>query len=77
MLDQHEATYTTDTGNSSPPPASVPSDMLVFVSSQITQNGSVITGDIKEVIVVHNDPGYAPSPGHTGTGTEEAIVCTS
>jgi hypothetical protein len=69
--------YTTDTGNSTPPPPSVPTDMLVFVSSQITQNGSVITGDIREVIVVHNNPGYAPDPGHTGTGTEEAIVCTS
>ena len=68
--------YTTDTGNSTPPPASVPDDMLVFVSSHIVQNGSVITGDIKEVIVVHNNPGYQPSPGHPGTGTEVTVVCS-
>jgi hypothetical protein len=68
-------TWTTDTGNASPPPASVPPDMLVFVSSHITQNGSVISGNIVEVIAVHNNSGYQPSPGHPGTGTEEAIVC--
>jgi hypothetical protein len=68
-------TWTTDTGNSSPPPPSVPPDMLVFVSSHIVQNGSVVSGDIKQVIVVKNDPGYQPSPGHPGTGIEEAIVC--
>lgn len=68
-------TWTTDTGNATPPPPTVPGDMLVIVSSQITQNGSVVSGNIVEVIVVHNDPGYQPSPGHDGTGTEEAIVC--
>lgn len=67
--------WTTDTGNSTPPPPSVPPDMLVIVSSHIVQNGSVISGDIKQVIVVKNNPGYQPDPGHTGTGTEEAIVC--
>lgn len=70
-------TWTTDTGNATPPPPSVPADMLVFVSSHIVQNGSIVSGDIKEVIAVKNDPGYAPDPGHTGSGTEEAIVCTS
>ncbi|TMB96889.1 MAG: hypothetical protein E6J40_09170, partial [Chloroflexi bacterium] len=67
--------WTTDTGNSSPPPASVPDFMLVFVSSHITQNGSVISGDIKQVIIVHNNPGYAPDPGSPGTGTEVIPVC--
>jgi hypothetical protein len=70
-------TWTTDPGNSTPPPATVPSNMFVIVSSHIQQNGSVISGDIKEVIVVHNDPGYQPDPGHTGTGTEAAIVCST
>jgi hypothetical protein len=67
--------WTTDTGNSTPPPQSVPDDMFVFVSSHITQNGSVISGDIKQVILVHNNPGYAPDPGHPGTGTELVRVC--
>jgi hypothetical protein len=68
-------TWTTDTGNATPPPPSVPSDMFVIVSSHIMQNGSIISGDIKQLIVVHNNPGYQPDPGHPGTGTEEAIVC--
>jgi hypothetical protein len=71
------SSWTTDTGNATPPPASVPEFMGVLVSSKITQNGSVITGDIKQVVIVHNNPGYAPDPGHAGTGTIVAIVCTS
>jgi hypothetical protein len=68
-------TWTTDTGNATPPPQTVPGDMFVIVSSHITQNGSVISGDIKELILVHNNPGYAPDPGHTGSGTEVILVC--
>jgi hypothetical protein len=49
--------------------------MGVIVSSHITQNGSVITGDIKQVVVVKINPGYAPDPGHPGTGQIVAIVC--
>jgi hypothetical protein len=68
-------TWTTDTGNSSPPPASVPDYMFVIVSTHITQNGSVISGDIKQLIIVHNNPGYAPNPGSPGTGNEVILVC--
>jgi hypothetical protein len=71
------SSWTTDTGNATPPPASVPEFMGVLVSSTITQNGSVITGNIKQVVIVHNNPGYAPDPGHTGSGTILAIVCIS
>src|SRR6267378_5098390 len=67
--------WSTDTGNSTPPPPSVPKFMGVIVSSMVTQSGSVISGNIKQVVVVRTDPGYAPDPGHTGTGTEIAIVC--
>jgi sugar lactone lactonase YvrE len=67
--------YTTDTGNSTPPPPSVPEFMAVIASSHITQSGSVITGDIKQLVVVHNNPGYAPDPGHPGTGTEVIPIC--
>jgi hypothetical protein len=66
--------YTTDTGNATPPPQTVPEFMGVIVSSKITQNGSVITGDIVAIVIVHNDPGYAPNPGHPGTGTIVAFV---
>jgi hypothetical protein len=71
------SSWTTDTGNATPPPPSVPAFMGVLVSSVITQNGSVITGNIKQVVVVRNNPGYAPDPGHTGTGTIVAIFCVS
>jgi hypothetical protein len=67
--------WTTDTGNATPPPPTVPAFMGVLVSSKITQNGSVISGDIKQIVVVKTDPGYAPDPGHTGSGTIVAIVC--
>ena len=67
--------WSTDPGNSTPPPGSVPDTMGVIVSSQVTKQGSVITGDIKRVVIVKNDPGYQPSPGHDGTGTEIAIFC--
>jgi len=70
-------TWSTDPGNSTPPPPSVPKFMGVIVSSQVTKTGSVITGDIKQVVIVENDPGYQPSPGHPGTGTEIAMICTS
>jgi len=68
-------TWSTDPGNSTPPPPSVPKTMGVIVSSKVTQSGSVITGDIKQVVIVDNDPGYGPSPGHDGTGKEIAILC--
>jgi hypothetical protein len=69
--------WSTDPGNSTPPPPSVPKYMGVIVSSVVTQSGSVISGNIKQVVVVQTDPGYAPNPGNPGTGTEIAIVCTS
>jgi len=68
-------TWSTDPGNSTPPPPTVPKLMGVIVSSKVTQSGSIISGDIKQVVIVRNDPGYAPDPGHPGTGTEIAIFC--
>jgi hypothetical protein len=69
------ATWTTDPGNSPPPPATVPAFMAVIVSSSITQSGSTITGNIVHLYVVQTNPGYAPDPGHTGTGTLRVKVC--
>jgi hypothetical protein len=69
--------WTTDTGNSTPPPSSVPPFMAVIVSSNVTQTGSTISGDIKEIVVVKTDPGYAPDPGNPGTGEIVAIVCAT
>jgi hypothetical protein len=70
-------TWTTDTGNAALPPAGVPDFMGVVVSSNTSQSKSVVSGDIKEIVIVKNDPGYAPDPGHPGTGTIVGILCAS
>lgn len=62
-------------GNSSNPPATVPEYMAVIVASRVQQDGSVISGDVKKIIVVKTNPGYGPSPGHPGTGQVVAILC--
>jgi len=52
-------------------------NMAVIVSSSIQKNNSVITGDIKKIVVVRTNPGYGPSPGHWGTGQVVAVLCVS
>jgi parallel beta-helix repeat protein len=68
-------TWTSDTGNSSGPPATIPAYMAVVVSSSITQTGSTIAGNISQIVIVQTNPGYAPNPGHAGTGTVVAHLC--
>jgi DNA-binding beta-propeller fold protein YncE len=67
--------WTTNTGSSSGPPPAVPELMAVIASSSITMAGSTISGNAPKVVVVKTNPGYAPDPGHHGTGTVVAIVC--
>ena len=69
------ARWTTRPGNSPHPPATVPSLMGVIVSSQITQKGSTISGNIVHILVVRTDPGYGPNPGHAGTGVIVGTIC--
>ena len=69
-------TWTSRPGNSSGPPASLPSTITVFVSSSVTKSGSAISGDVKKLVVVQVDPGYQPNPGHAGTGTVISVTCT-
>jgi hypothetical protein len=49
--------------------------MGVIVASSIQTDGSVITGDVRKIIVVKTNPGYGPTPGHPGTGQVVAILC--
>jgi hypothetical protein len=49
--------------------------MAVIVSSGVTKVGSTISGDTARVVVVKTDSGYAPNPGHAGTGTIVGTVC--
>ncbi len=67
--------WTTNPGNSSGPPDTIPAFMGVIVSSKIDKSGSTISGDTVHIVVVKTDPGYAPNPGHAGSGRVIAIVC--
>jgi Beta-propeller repeat len=67
--------WTSDPGNSSKPPDSLPPYLAVIVSSSVTKAGSTISGDVPKIIIVKTDPGYGPSPGHTGTDTVVSVLC--
>ena len=62
-------------GNSSNPPSTIPADIAVVVTSTVVKNGPNISGDIKKIVVVHQDGGYGPNPGHAGNGTVTSTVC--
>ena len=67
--------WRTQPGNSSRPPAGpLPRYMGVIVSSTVTKDGSVLSGDRVGIAVVEVDPGYADNPGHPGTGIVVARV---
>lgn len=67
--------WTTSPGNSSSPPAGIPSFLGVIVASSISKSGPAITGDSVHIVVVKTNPGYAPNPGHAGTGTIAGVFC--
>jgi len=69
-------TWKTDPGNSSAPPASVSSEITVLVANSVTKSGAVISGNIVELAVIKTDRGYAPDPGHPGTGTVVSVGCS-
>ncbi len=69
------STWNTDPGNSSDAPADLSGVQDMVVSSAISQDGEVISGDVKDVVQVAVDPGYAGDPGHPGTGTIVGYVC--
>jgi hypothetical protein len=63
------ATWTTRPGNSTPPPdGPLPKYMAVVVASSIAKSGPSIAGDVKKIVIVQTDGGYASDPGHAGTG---------
>jgi len=68
--------WTAHPGNSGHPPAGpLPEFMAVIVSSSITKSGSTIHGNTVHMVVVRTNPGYAPDPGHPGTGQVAARIC--
>ena len=68
-------TFTARPGSSSSFAGPLPSFMGVLVASSVTKTGSNITGNVAHIVVVKTDPGYAPNPGHAGTGTEVTVAC--
>ncbi len=67
--------WTATGGDSESPPSSVPAYMGTVVTSQVTQSGATISGNAVKIVVVKTNPGYAPQPGHNGTGTIVATYC--
>lgn len=70
-------TWSTTPGNSTTPPATLPQYMAVIIAHSIQQNGNVLSGDIKQIVIVRTNSGYGPSPGHPGTGKVVAVICVS
>jgi hypothetical protein len=69
--------WKSDPGNSSQPPAAIGPTIIAIGSSSITQSSSMIAGNIVKTVTIQVDPGYAPNPGHDGTGTVISINCQS
>jgi hypothetical protein len=69
--------WTSQPGNSSNPPPTIPEYMAIIVSSSVQKSGSVITGNVRRIVIVKTNPGYGPSPGHWGTGEVVAILCNA
>jgi hypothetical protein len=68
--------WSTAPGNSPPPPAGpLPKYMAVIVTSSAAKSGATISGNTPHIVIVKTDPGYAPGPGHAGTGTVVSQVC--
>lgn len=70
-------TWTTRPGNSSKPPKEIGPDVAIIVTSNVWKNGPNISGNIKEILIVHQDGNYGPNPGHDGNGPVTTVLCTS
>jgi len=69
------AGWMTRPGNSEAPPAPLPPYMAVIVASNVSKTGSVVSGDTAAIVIVKTDSGYAPDPGHPGTGVVAGVIC--
>jgi hypothetical protein len=67
--------WSTEPGNSSNPPETIPANFVIIVTSKVLKNGSTLSGDIKQIVVVHQDGNYQDNPGHPGGGTVTSIFC--
>lgn len=69
--DREDGAWRSRPGNSSRPPRSIPRVLGLIVSTSITKDGPVESGDIPATVVVRVvDPAaYRPDPGHAAFGT--------
>lgn len=70
-------TWTSLPGNSSKPPKTIGEDVAIIVTSNVWKNGPNISGNIKEIIMVHQDGNYGPNPGHDGNGVVTSVLCSN
>ena len=49
--------------------------MGVLVSPSVTKSGATLSGNMAKIVVIKTAAGYAPNPGHAGTGTFVATYC--
>jgi hypothetical protein len=72
-VDETTCTFSTRTGNSTPPPDTLTTDeygqITVIVTDSVVQTGDVISGTIIGFVLVNPNGGYDDNPGHYGTGT--------
>src|SRR5207248_11109974 len=69
--------WTMSLGKDKKPPTSAPSYMAVVVTSTVMKSRNTISGNTLSIVIVKTNPGYANNPGHEGTGTVVAVLCTS
>jgi hypothetical protein len=70
-------TWTSLPGNSSKPPDTIPQFVAVIVTDTVLKQGPNISGTIKQIVLVHQDGGYGPAPGHRGNGPVVSVFCTA
>lgn len=68
------ATWSSEGGNSSNPPAAVPLYMAVIASNSISKSGSTISGNVVRIVILKTDAGYGPDPSQSGNGTVIGVI---
>jgi len=68
-------TWSSQPGNSSDPPFPISDNIAIIVTSKVLKNGNAISGDIQQILLVHQDGHYNDNPGHEGNGTVTSVLC--
>ena len=49
-------------------------ELGLVVTTKVVKNGSAISGNIREILLVHHDGGYGPNPGHAATPSHGSLA---